>query len=100
MDFLYSLVAVVLLCARLEAISTQTNVDTEEPTIIRSPALGTDRDDGFGWTAVLHQMEEVMSTDSLSEALRKTRYIYVYNQLDKLCISRDVGESGVYLRLL
>ena len=52
-----------LFWVRLEAQSTQstiqTNVDIEEPTVIRSPAT-TDREDGFGWSAVFHEVDSEM----------------------------------------
>lgn len=59
-----------LLLARLQAITIQYNIDTEEPTVIRSPAAPGD---GFGWTAVLHQQEVVSGSDDIRESLRKTR---------------------------
>lgn len=59
----------------LEAAFTETNIDTLEPSVIQSPALSTDPDDGFGWAAVFHQVETVLNSDSMEESLRKTKYI-------------------------
>lgn len=72
------LVVLILLAffwARLEA---QFNVDTEEPSVILSPARksGTDREDEFGRAAVFHQIEEVVSGDNRQEVLRKTRLAF------------------------
>ena len=58
----------------LEAITTETNVDLLEPTVIRSPAMAADAEDGFGWAAIFHQIERVVQGDSMDEAINKTRY--------------------------
>jgi hypothetical protein len=60
---------------RLEAATVQTNVDIEEPSVIRSPARNHDKGDGFGWSAVFHEIEEVMPMDGVSQVLSKTRII-------------------------
>ena len=52
----------------------QKNIYANEPIIIRSPAT-TDREDGFGWSAVFHQLEEIRAGDGTTDALRKIRYI-------------------------
>lgn len=74
MDHSYVLLVAVILWTVIDAQTIQTNVDTEEPSVIRSPAADNSGD-GFGWTAIFHQTEVVQSTDSMSEALRKTRYV-------------------------
>lgn len=53
------------------------NLDTAEPVVIRSPALEVDSEDGFGWAAILHQVEQVGTGDSMDEALRKTRWFHL-----------------------
>ena len=68
----------------IEAITTETNVDTLKPTVIRSPAV-SDPEDGFGWTALFHEVEVVQETDTMDEALRKTRCLLA--RLQKLLIS-------------
>lgn len=60
-----------------EAITTATNVDISEPTVIRSPAIADDPEDGFGWAAIFHQIEPVLRSDSMDEAIRKTRFAAV-----------------------
>ena len=64
---------VVLLWSRVETIPVQTNIDTEEPTVIKSPNP-SDPNDGFGWTAVLHRIEVVNPDDNIAQALSKTRF--------------------------
>ncbi len=49
------------------------NIDTSEPVVIRSPS--PDPNDGFGWTVIFHHLEPVLSNDSVSEVLRKTRLV-------------------------
>ena len=74
------LVEVVLIyweISTLQAVTTEANVDTLEPTVIRSPAMTVDRDDGFGWAAILHQIAPVSANDSMSVALSKTRCVVV-----------------------
>ena len=56
-----------------KAITTETNVDTLEPTVIRSPAAANDSEDGFGWAVLLHQIEPLLEGDSMNTALMKTR---------------------------
>lgn len=65
----------VLLLESVETVTTESNVDILEPSLIRSPAMSQDPDDGFGWAAILHQTEPVQRGDSISEAIRKTRFI-------------------------
>jgi len=62
--------AFVALCRTVLSVG---NVDVLEPLLIRSPASAADPKDGFGWTAVFHELEPVARTDSTSEVLRKTR---------------------------
>ncbi len=64
-----------LLWEELEATITQNNIDTVEPSVIRSPSRSINPDDGFGWAAIFHQVEAVSDTDSMEEVLRKTRYL-------------------------
>lgn len=69
-------VLVVLLCAVFgsAAATTDTNLDTLEPTVIRSPARSVDPDDGFGWAAIFHQIEPILEEDGMEQTLLKTRY--------------------------
>ena len=62
-----------VLWVQLGAVTIQTNVDTEEPTVIRSPARNSG--DGFGWSAVFHEMEQVVPGDDVNDVLRKTRSV-------------------------
>ncbi len=71
-DSFLTIVLCVLLWPTIEA-ATETNVDTLEPMVIRSPARSVDPEDGFGWTAVLHQVELLQEEDTIDEAFRKTR---------------------------
>lgn len=70
--FVEALLCVLCGIGGFDAVTTETNVDTLEPTLIRSPAL-SDTDDGFGWAAIFHQIEPVLQSDSMDEALLKTR---------------------------
>jgi hypothetical protein len=63
----------VFCCLQRGLVRAQANVDLVEPILIRSPARG-DPEDGFGWAAILHQVEQASSSDSIDEAIRKTRY--------------------------
>ena len=62
----------IFLLSGVEAVTIQTNVDTE-PFIIKSPAIG-DPGDGFGWATVIHQLEEVIPSDDRDAVLGKTRW--------------------------
>ena len=55
MNFFLAIVSSAFLWVKLGAVTIQTNVDIEEPSVIRSPDVG--RDDGFGWTAVFHDIQ-------------------------------------------
>ena len=66
----------LVLVALCEVVLSVGNVDVLEPLLIRSPASAADPGDGFGWTAVFHELEPVSNGDSTSEVLRKTRYPY------------------------
>lgn len=65
----------LLLCGHLgvEAALVMTNIDTEEPSLIRSPAVGSG--DGFGWAAVFHQFQTVSESDSMAMSLDNTRQV-------------------------
>ena len=52
------------------ATTVQTNVDTEEPSVIRSPVSDAD---GFGWTALFHPLSDIEDGDSQSDVLSKLR---------------------------
>ena len=52
--FSVAFISSAFLWALLGAVTIQTNVDVEEPSVIRSPALG--KDDGFGWAPVFHEL--------------------------------------------
>lgn len=55
-------------------VTIQTNVDTREPTVVRSPPTRPTIADDFGWSAIFHQIEEVdPSTDGMGQTLNKTR---------------------------
>ena len=71
--FIFQVFLCIFWTAGFEAIPTESNVDTLEPTVIRSPALGVDPEDGFGWATTFHQVEEVQNGDTMSDVLRKTR---------------------------
>lgn len=60
--------------AQVETTPTETNVDILEPLVIRSPARSVDPDDGFGWATIFHQVVPVLMSDSMDEAIRKTRF--------------------------
>ena len=74
------------------------NVDYLEPLVKISPAVDIDELDGFGWTAVLHQVDEVLSSDSMSEALAKTRSVNHTNY--PMGESRFQHSSGNFQTLL
>ncbi len=69
---LFAVSLATLLWSRVAAIPVQNNVDTEEPTVIKSPN-SADPNDGFGWTALLHQIEVVNDNDDMAQVLSKTR---------------------------
>ncbi len=71
----YLLLIMASWCLLWEATVTQNNIDTVEPSVIRSPSRNINPDDGFGWAAIFHQVEAVSDTDSMEEVLRKTRYL-------------------------
>jgi len=75
MKFSLDSLAVVLtsfLLTRIEALTTY-NIDVQEPFVIKPPTGAAQPDDAFGWTAIFHQTADVTSSDTISQALDKTR---------------------------
>ena len=63
------------------ALSPLNNIDTREPVVRISPAVSDQSsDDLFGWAAVLHQITAPESTDTLTQAVDRSRSVYfMYN---------------------
>lgn len=67
---------VLLLSAGVSGVGNPVqNIDVLQPIVRRSPARGDASNDLFGWAAIFHQVEQVDSSDTMSEAARKTRLI-------------------------
>ena len=73
-------VAVVLLLMLVpRETESQSNIDTREPILRRSPGMLNDThfqlhgDDLFGFAFAIHEIEEIMSGDGAEVAASKTR---------------------------
>lgn len=55
------------------ALSPVNNIDKLEPVVRRSPAISETSQDMFGYAAVLHQVQMVVPSDSVTQAAAKSR---------------------------
>ena len=70
---------VLLLMLVLQQAESQSNIDTREPILRRSPGMlneahfNTHGEDLFGFAFAIHEFEEIMPVDGAEEAAGKTR---------------------------
>ena len=69
-------ICLVLAALRAQgALSPVNNIDILEPIVRVSPAFSEPDNDYFGWSAILHQIEEPAANDNLDQRVDKTRSV-------------------------